>query len=199
MDSAADSERPQAQSGTARDVRMLQAMALGFGVGSVLFAAGTVMAWADVPALVANLAYAVGAVCFTLAAVVQWRAAVIHHPDYERWRARAETDWSNPDWSSAIIQLAGTLMFNAMTLLAVFLPGDPTHRQYEDVWAPDIFGSALFLISSWIAWSPIARARRHRMMPERSRWICRANMIGSVFFAVSAWAASYCARTSSAA
>lgn len=153
-------------------------MSWGFGVGSVLFAVGALLSAFGPSPLTANVSYAVGAVCFTSAAAVQWRQAA-DHPNSPRWK--------DPDWMSAVIQFAGTLEFNVMTLRAVAQTVDPATTDYALVWRPDVVGSAAFLISSWIAWHPIARRQRHELLSGRSGLICWANMLGSIFFAVSAW------------
>lgn len=170
----------------ARDERALRGMAAGFGVGSLLFALGTVQLWADARLAAANLTYVLGAVCFTSAATVQWRAAVWHNPNRAELGARIEWDLANPDWVSAATQLVGTLYFNVMTIRALVqsLGGDVTTTQ---VWRPDAIGSVLFLVSSTVALAPAARQRRHRLISERSWVICVSNMAGSVFFGVSAW------------
>lgn len=152
-------------------------MALGFGVGSILFALGAVFSATALSPLVVNLIYASGAVCFTSAAAVQWRQAVDHHP------GRPLRD---PDWLSAAVQFVGTVEFNIMTVAAVLMAMDSSEVTYQSVWRPDVIGSSLFLASSWIAWHPIARERRHDIMRGRSRLICWANMLGSLFFGVSA-------------
>ncbi len=152
-------------------------MSLGFGIGSLLFALGALMAVEQLNLVVNSVVYAVGAVCFTAAAVVQLRAAA-DHPAPSRLR--------DPDWMSAAIQLAGTLFFNVMTIRALALALDSPHATYDKVWKPDIFGSLLFLISSWIAWHPVARRQRHHLLAGRSRLICWSNMLGSVFFGLSA-------------
>lgn len=163
-----------------RKLRQTETMAVGFGVGSVLFALGAVLAIADAPTLLANVTYAIGAVFFTCAAAVQWRQASDPRP---------KPAWKDFNWLSSVIQFVGTLCFNVMTLRAVLLTLQPDRLQYQDVWTPDVLGSALFFISSWIAWHPAVRARRHELSHGRSRLICQANMFGSVFFAVSAWGA----------
>ncbi len=155
-------------------------MSWGFGVGSGLFGLGAVLSALGARAFLANLMFAVGAVCFTFAAAVQWRQATGH---------RHANRLKDPDWMSAIIQFGGTLEFNVMTLLALTLTIDPDAMDYKHVWRPDVFGSAAFLISSWIAWHPIARRQRHELVRGRSRLIFWANMLGSTFFAISAWGA----------
>ena len=66
-----------------------------------------------------------------------------------------------------------------MTIRSLALTLGSTSTTYEDVWHPDVFGSALFLIASWIAWHPIARSQRHHLLHGRSRLICLSNMLGS--------------------
>ncbi len=167
-----------------RDLRQLRQMALGFGIGSMLFGSGAALAMAGGSSRIANYLFAIGAVFFTSAAFVQLLTAVMHFPRGRRTWRRAVVD---PDLVSAAIQLVGTLYFNIMTVRAVVLP--PTADAYAQVWQPDVLGSACFLISSWIAWHPIVRARRHDLIAERSHVILWANMAGSVFFAISAWGA----------
>lgn len=146
-------------------------------MGSALFAVGALMSVMQLDLVVNSIVYALGAVCFTVAAGVQWRQAADHRPS-SRWR--------DPDWMSAAIQFVGTLFFNVMTIRALALALNPSTTSYEDVWNPDVFGSLLFLVSSWIAWHPIAREHRHHLLRGRSHLICIANMLGSVFFGISA-------------
>lgn len=163
------------------DVRGLYLMGYGFGIGSVLFAAGAVMAVLQANLVATNVVYALGAVFFTSAAAVQWRSAYDRHPP---------RPLRDPDWMAAAVQFVGTLSFNVMTVRAVLMSLQPDSVQYTDVWDPDVFGSALFLISSWVAWHPIAREKRHHVVRGRSLLILVANMLGSVFFAMSAWGAA---------
>lgn len=168
---------------------MLRAMALGFGIGSVLFAGGTVLLWLDQPELAGNATYAVGAVGFTSAAAVQWRASVWRHPRREHLGERFRRDFGNSDWSSAVFQLIGTVYFNVMTIRAVLQSAGDVAVTDSAVWRPDAIGSVLFLVSSAIAWHPVSRERRHHLVPRRSLWICGLNLAGSVFFGISAWGA----------
>jgi formate/nitrite transporter FocA (FNT family) len=54
------------------------------------------------------------------------------------------------------------------------------------IWRPDAVGSILFLVSSAIALSPEVRAHRHSHVRDRSWTIAVLNMLGSIFFGVSA-------------
>jgi hypothetical protein len=155
-------------------------MGYGFGIGSALFALGAIMAVLQASLLTTNVVYALGAVFFTSAAAVQLRAAEDRKPGRR---------WIDPDWASAAIQFVGTLEFNVMTIRAVVMSVDDS-VPYSDVWNPDVIGSAMFLLSSWIAWHPIAREKRHRLIRGRSALITISNLLGSVFFGLSAWGAA---------
>ncbi len=155
-------------------------MGYGFGIGSALFAIGAVMAVLQASLVATNVVYALGAVFFTTAAAIQLRAAEDRKP-----RRR----WADPDWMSAAIQFVGTLEFNVMTVRAVVMSVNNS-VPYSDVWDPDVIGSAMFLLSSWIAWHPIAREKRHRLIRGRSALITISNLLGSVFFGLSAWGAA---------
>lgn len=165
-----------------QDRLALRLMALGFGLGSCLFAAGAVLTVIGSP--LANPVFALGAVCFTSAAVVQWRTAV--HHGVHGVRQRAEWDLTNPDWTSAVTQLIGTLYFNVMTIRALSVSLAEPQDYNQEVWRPDVLGSALFLVSSLIALHPVARERRHHLVPRRAWSIARSNLAGSILFAVSA-------------
>lgn len=164
-----------------RDLRRLREMALGFGIGSVLFGAGAACAITSAATNLINVLYAVGAVFFTFAAGVQLFTALDHRPQDERVGLHKAI--RNPDLMSAAIQLVGTVYFNAMTIRALL------DANYASIWTPDVLGSMAFLISSGIAWYPIARERRHALVSLKSRAICWANLAGSIFFALSAWGA----------
>ena len=58
------------------DLNRLRAMALGFGLGSALFALGTVLVWLSGSEVTVNVTFALGAAFFTAAAFIQWRTAV---------------------------------------------------------------------------------------------------------------------------
>ncbi len=155
-------------------------MSAGFGIGSFLFGLGAVWAMTGNSVRTANIIFAAGAVFFTFAAFVQLISSAGSLPDGPQVIRRAVVD---PDIVSAVIQFIGTLFFNVMTIRSVVLP----MSEYEAVWRPDVYGSLCFLVSSWIAWHPIARLRRLDLIMDRSRVILWANMLGSIFFGISAW------------
>ncbi len=166
-----------------RDAWLLRLMSLGFGIGSFLFGLGAVLAMIGTPVPTADEIFVVGAICFTFAAAVQLLSAIQHAPTGPRLLRHVLTD---PDLVSSTIQLIGTLYFNVMTVRALLLP----MTEYGAVWRPDVYGSVCFLLSSWIAWHPVVRLRRYGLVITRSSVILWANMLGSIFFAVSAWGAT---------
>lgn len=166
------------------DYCSLRLMALGFGIGSALFAAGAVMALASWGP--ANTTYALGAVFFTLAALVQWRSSVRHSAGHHGHAGAVEWDLRSADWWSAIVQFVGTLYFNVMTIAALTVAPLSAAAFDAKVWTPDVYGSTLFLASSLIALAAESRERRHALIPERSKLIVWSNLFGSAMFGVSA-------------
>ena len=138
---------------------------------------------AEIPSVsltVTGITFVAGSVFFTVAALTQW--LLCGRPRFAGWRGGPASDW----WSSAI-QFAGTLCFNLSTTAALLqlttVDGQPSY------WRPDVYGSAAFLISSVMAFN--ACAMRDRLWdPEARVWrVAWFNLLGSVFFAISAIAA----------
>lgn len=93
------------------------------------------------------------------------------------------------DWLSAFVLFIGTLVFG-VNLLDSFLQGLTTREVNVLIWAPDIVGCVLFLVSGHLAVTEVC----HRSLPclcTRSLgwWIVAVNQLGSVLFMVSALAA----------
>lgn len=169
----------------------IRAQVFGFAVGSMLFVSGALTAQlAPVDSWQANVQFALGAVFFTSAAAVQaWIARQSQVAAVGPWRVRDAV--RNPDWLAAMLQFAGTIYFNIMTVRALLVPFIDQQQANRAIWLPDFIGSLLFLLSSIVAWHPVARQRRHAHVSRRSAWICQANLYGSVAFGVSALAAFY--------
>lgn len=94
---------------------------------------------------------------------------------------------SRVELSSAVVQFAGTLLFNVSTGAAVWAHAATAERRY--VWAPDATGSIAFLLSG--ALGMVAVTATAGLIELRSRdWQAGViNLIGCVAFAVSAVAA----------
>ena len=87
-------------------------------------------------------------------------------------------------WAAAV-QLVGTILFNLNTVDAMFESLD-TEQTNRLVWAPDMFGSAAFLIASHLAWLAVCRRIWCVHRDDADWWVAALNYIGSIFFMLSA-------------
>ena len=158
-----------------------------FVIGSLCFAVGVPVSlnsqWSPV---VAAVTFFVGSIFFTSAASVQMRLA---------WRAGEQEEGAtvseallsrNPAWTSSWVQWIGTLAFNVTTFWGVVEASGTEAVANQVIWRPDAVGSILFLVSSAIALSPEVRRHRHGHARDRSWTISTLNMVGSIFFGISA-------------
>ena len=159
----------------------------GFLIGSACFMAGVPLSLSHTLApAVAGWTYFVGSVFFTAAATFQTIAS---------YRPEGSAPW--PQWSGADranliaagVQWVGTLEFNVTTLRAALEAASRASYDAHQVWAPDAFGSVLFLVSSAIALAPEVHRRRLWRIRDRAWVIAAVNMLGSILFGVSAVAA----------
>jgi hypothetical protein len=157
-----------------------------FSIGSALFMAGVPLSlMPSLPAMVSALTFAIGAVFFTTAAFLQILLARRELPESEKrfFPVLRGKTW---DWSAATVQFVGTLLFNVNTIRAAALIGADPATLNREVWVPDALGSVLFLVSSAIAMVPEVRSRRHGLVISRSWVIAALNLLGSIFFGLSA-------------
>ncbi|HYJ50112.1 MAG TPA: hypothetical protein VEX12_09360 [Microbacterium sp.] len=162
-----------------RGVR-LRREAWGFAIGSIFFALGAVPFYADaVGEIITNLTFFVGAIFFTLAALIQLLLSGRRPPRQGSNRA------DRSDWWAAAVQFVGTLFFNLSTTAALITAID-TDARVGSGWRPDAWGSICFLIASALA--VVATTDRDRLWDPKARvWRCTwLNMAGSVFFGLSA-------------
>ncbi len=172
-------------------------IACGFAIGSLLFAlgAGVSLAPSRVDRLLLtqdqiSVVFLMGSVLFTCAAYLQLiqsaNAAPLSKPA-EQSRSRYLIGWrpDDPGWIASITQFAGTLLFNVNTFDA-WLGGGGWVRQDRLVWAPDVAGSLLFLVSGYLALVETS----HNWWSWRPRslawWIVMVNFLGCVAFMISA-------------
>jgi hypothetical protein len=146
-------------------------IAIGFAIGAACFFIAPFPGFLQVVGEGADgVVFFVGSVFFTLAAALELREATLR---LGRWA-------SNPSWWSAAIQFAGTLLFNLNTYDAM-RDGLSSQQENRLVFAPDLFGSACFLVSGALAY-------RVATGPEST--MAAVNLLGCVFFGISA-VASY--------
>jgi hypothetical protein len=154
-----------------------RAIALGFAAGSACFLIGPFPGFVQLVGAGADAAvFFAGSVLFTLAAGLELREGTTRRR--RRWGR-------DPSWWSAFVQFIGTLLFNVSTFDAM---QDALSVKQENrlIWAPDLFGSACFLVSGALAYRVAAGAA-----PRDRDWTMAAvNLLGCVLFGVSA-VASY--------
>ncbi|MFZ4519539.1 MAG: hypothetical protein ACOYOP_14195 [Microthrixaceae bacterium] len=162
-----------------------------FAVGSACFALGSFPPYLDaVSARTDALTFFIGSVFFTAAAALSFVEAAAA-PDAVRADPRgaghrfALLRTRSIDWWATIVQLAGTLWFNAMTFRALADNYDSSDVN-QFVWRPDVFGSIAFLVASYLAWAEVCDGPGSVRSHDVSWWVVTLNLAGSVAFGVSA-------------
>jgi hypothetical protein len=151
-------------------------IAIGFALGSACFLVGPFPGFIQLVGAGADGAvFFAGSIFFTLAALLELRESTLR---LGRWAA-------DPSWWSAAIQFVGTLFFNLSTFEAM-QDGLSTGHENRLVWAPDVFGSAAFLISGALAYRVADRARRDAGRRDREWKMAAVNLTGCVLFGISA-------------
>ena len=162
-------------------------MAWLFVLGSTCFAVGVPMSlstsWSP---MVGASIFFVGSIFFTSASTIQMRLGWRAGEDGPSLTRRGALLSRHPAWTSAWIQWIGTLFFNVTTLAGLLAVAGDAAVSNQVIWRPDAVGSILFLVSSAIALAPDVRRHRHGHVRDRSWAISALNMVGSVFFGISA-------------
>jgi YrhK-like protein len=152
-------------------------MALFFALGSTCFLIGPFPGFAQLVGDSADaITFFIGSILFTAGGGLQsWLA----------WSERHSPGGGGAAWWAAIIQSAGTLFFNLTTSEAMHTA--LMSPEYDKlVWRPDWRGSICFLISGAIAY---CASSRHRWLPVRGGagwWQPAVNLLGCIFFGISA-------------
>jgi hypothetical protein len=163
-------------------------MAAAFALGSLCFLVGPFPGYGSLVGATAVAAtFFIGSLLFTAGGALQtWIAA----------GERAAGGTGRAAWWSALVQLAGTVFFNVSTFRALqVVVGDPGYDRL--VWRPDAFGSTCFLVSGFIAYRASTRSG---WLPARQApgwWEQAVNLLGCVFFGVSAVAGYVVASSTS--
>ena len=158
----------------------LRWMALCFALGSTCFLVGPFPGYAQLVGESADaITFFVGSILFTLGGALQsWCA----------WSDRRSAGGGRAAWWVAIIQSAGTLFFNVTTYQAMHTA--LTSSEYDRlVWRPDWRGSICFLVSGTIGYVASPRHGWHGWRPVRGEagwWQPAVNLLGCVFFGISA-------------
>jgi hypothetical protein len=151
-------------------------MALCFALGSACFLIGPFPGYVQLVGESADaITFFAGSILFTagggLQSLLAWSDRHSHH--------------GGAGWWAAIVQSAGTLFFNVTTYQAMHTAlTSPDYNKL--VWRPDWRGSICFLVSGAIAYHA---SPRRRWLPARGGpgwWQPAVNLLGCVFFGISA-------------
>jgi hypothetical protein len=152
-------------------------MALCFALGSTCFLVGPLPGYAGLVGDPADaVTFFIGSILFTIGGGLQtWLV----------WPGRLANGLGRAAWWAAVIQSAGTLFFNLTTFQA--LNTAVSNSEYNKlVWRPDWRGSVCFLVSGVIAYRA---SPRHGWRPARGGrgwWQPAINLLGCIFFGISA-------------
>jgi len=157
-----------------------------FIAGSALFALGSFPPYSQlVDGRVVGITFVIGSLLFT-AAALDAAARVIDEDRNDGTRTRwwSESRVARLRWA-AVIQAAGTLLFNVNTIAAMVttFSVEETNRL---VWAPDFLGCIAFLVASHLYWRDTRSRRDNHDTNDPSWWSAMLNYVGSVFFMASA-------------
>jgi hypothetical protein len=168
-----------------------------FALGSFLFMLGSMMSlvpagpWQP-PALWINAVFFLGSIPFTMAAYLQHFQAAnacdfTGNPARPGQRRLHCVGWHprSAGWLSTFTQFVGTIAFNANTFNAMVAP-DAWLIQDLAIWMPDMVGSALFLVSGYLAFIETGH-RYWSWQPRDLSWrIVFVNLVGCVAFMIAA-------------
>ncbi len=160
-----------------------------FMIGSFCFALGAVPGLSSVlSASVIGLIFFVGSIFFTSAGYAQFVQSINAGRDPGAKLRLLAFQPRRIDWWACAVQSVGTLWFNVNTFNAM-RSGFSTQEELLRVWTPDFVGSICFLVASELAIIEVC----HHWFSWRERgtewWIVVLNMVGSIFFMISAIAA----------
>jgi hypothetical protein len=166
-----------------------------FIAGGLLFALGAAVAQlGSGDPTTSSAIYFAGGLCFNTGGYASLLQA-INAPTPDASGELVERQWrwwsyepQRIDWLGTFVLFAGTLVFG-VNLLDSFLQGLSSQQVNRLIWAPDVIGCSLFLISGHLALIELSHGRlRWRPRRELAWWIVAINQVGSILFAVSALA-----------
>jgi hypothetical protein len=172
-------------------VNRLRWMALCFALGSACFLVGPFPGYVQLVGAGADaVTFFVGSILFTLGGALQSGLA---------WPDRRSPGGGRSAWWAAIVQSAGTIFFNVTTYQSMHTAlSSPDYNRL--VWRPDWRGSICFLVSGAIGYLASPRRGWRGWRPRRGGdgwWQPTVNLLGCVFFGISAVAGDIVPATGS--
>ena len=160
-----------------------------FSIGAIFFAFGAIPAYLKfVGATYDALTYFIGSIFFTSAAFLQYFEEINSSKNLSKRKSKIKLLVFMPkriSWWSVVVQFIGTLFFNLTTFYAIF-NNLSIHQLIGLVWIPDVYGSICVLIASFLAWIEVSHGLFSWDLSSFSWNISGVNMLGSIFFGISA-------------
>ncbi|MGW8949587.1 hypothetical protein [Streptomyces sp. NPDC055709] len=174
--------------------RLNATAAVAFTIGGALFALGAALALGSGSPTTSAAVYFAGGLFFSTggyASLLQTVNAPMPGGTSGTLRSGHWRWWSYEpmriDWLSTFVLFAGTLVFG-INLLDSFLHGLTAQQSNRLIWAPDMVGCLLFLISGHLALVEVSHGRPRIRAHDLGWWIVAVNQVGSVLFMVAALA-----------
>ncbi|MFG3305222.1 hypothetical protein [Streptomyces wuyuanensis] len=169
-------------------------VSLSFVVGGALFALGAALALRSAGATTSASVYFVGGLFFTAGAYASLlqatnaprpgsRAGTLESGRWHWWRYEP----MRIGWVGTFVLFAGTLVFG-INLLDSFLHGLTAQQANRLVWAPDMIGCLLFLVSGQLALMEVCHGSLRVLPRDLGWWIVAVNQLGSALFMIAALA-----------
>ena len=179
-----------------RLIRVNAVAGVSFAIGGALFTLGAVLAqWSTASASTIDLVFLCGGFFFSTGGYASIVQEINSPRSIDADGSLAETRWRwwayepmRPGWVSAFVLFVGTLAF-AISLVDVFLSSLSTKQQDHLIWAPEMIGCVLFLVSGHVAIEEICHGRFRLMPRSLGWWVVAVNQLGSILFFVSGLAA----------
>ncbi|MEM9513814.1 MAG: hypothetical protein AAGA42_03065 [Actinomycetota bacterium] len=162
-----------------------------FAVGASCFLVASVPVYLDAQGSTGQgVTYFVGSIFFTAAATLQFEQTQSvgldpSSPGTRRAGGRFTLGVRRIDWWAALVQVAGTLLFNRSTWFAMW-ESESAAGFDRLVWVPDVAGSICFLLASWLAWAEVCDGAWRWRPTTIGWWVSASNLLGSVAFGFSA-------------
>ncbi len=179
-----------------RLIRVNAVAGVSFAIGGALFTLGAVLAqWSTASASTIDLVFLCGGFFFSTGGYASIVQEINSPRSIDADGSLAETRWRwwayepmRPGWVSAFVLFVGTLAF-AISLVDVFLSSLSTKQQDHLIWAPEMIGCVLFLVSGHVAIEEICHGRFRLMPRSLGWWVVAVNQLGSILFFISGLAA----------
>jgi len=169
---------------------------ISFFLGGGLFSLGAVLSEVgSTPALTLNWIFLAGGFFFSSGAYAALVQELNSPRGIDEDGALTENRWRwwayepiRTGWVAAFLLFCGTLAF-AISLLDVFINGLATQQINRLIWAPEMVGCVLFLVSGHIGLIEVCHGRFRLLPRSLGWWIVVVNQIGSWLFFASGLAA----------